>query len=456
MASILLHVPGMVAIVTIAIGATLSLCFQKTRATQNEAFDLQRQILIINCRDITTGQPLPDRHKARIVPNQRLKTAFGIDNIFTTEDTEWAGKFRKLAIDTLRKALRMDPESQDEKADWSLLAKNMSFAVQQHLQTEGNSINLAKLVQFITLKVTIGYLFDIPEQILRNNKDAIVSIASRVNELWIQSKEGNGDNESIPAWHEEQALIQNLLAVIPDHDPRNPRETPMNLILPAYETMWRVVFRGLLEVRFRGSHKHDSIHHKRLLTTYLQEPNNANNWRKEYDKLNIKPNCHHTVATIDVVKEILRLYPPTRRIYRKYPDHEHFVSADLEKMHRNRDLAGDDAQAFRPARWLQIRQRFLNDAGGYKKKSRGGLKDFEEELGFMPFARICPAGNRMTNAFGWKMIALLAGSLIQGLDRLDGKWVLQAGEKGDELPSFGKALSSGREDYLSLVYERSD
>lgn len=454
MDSILLHDSGLIAIVTIAIGAPLLLYLRKTWVTRNETFDLRQQILIINCRDLTTGQPLPNRNEARTVPNQRLKTTFGIDNIFTTEDTEWASKFRKLAIDTLRKAVRMDSASQDEKPDWSLLVRNMKSAVQQHLQAEGDSVNLAKLVQFVTLKISISYLFDVPEQVLSNNKDAIMSIANRINELWIQSKGGDDDKRSVPTWHKEHAIIQNLLVVIPNHDPRNPRSNPMNLILPAYETMWRAVFRGLLEVCFRGNHNHDHVHYKELLIAYLQEPSNADNWRCKHDNLNLNHNYHHTVATIDVVKEILRLYPPTRRIYRKYPDREPFVSADLEKMQRNRDLAGDDPQAFRPARWLEIRQRFLNEAGDCKTEARG-LKDFEEELGFMPFARVCPAGNRATHAFGWKMIALLLGSLIQGLDRLDGEWALRAGEKGDELPVCGKALSSGREDYLSLVYEKT-
>ncbi|KAG8163841.1 hypothetical protein KVR01_005759 [Diaporthe batatas] len=273
----------------------------------------------------------------------------------------------------------------------------MRSAVQQYLQAERNSVNLAKLVQFVTLKVSIGYLFKVPEQDLDNKKDVIISIANRINDLWILSKGSGSDGRSIPAWHEEQGIIQDLLTIIPDHDPRDPRRNPMNLILPAYETMWRAVFR----------------------------------------------------ATIDVVKEILRLYPPTRRIHRKYPDHEPFISADLEKMHRNRDLAGDDPQAFRPARWLEIQQRFLDDA-----RART-LKEFEEHLGFMPFAGVCPAGNRTTYAFGWKMIALLAGSLIEGLDQLDGGWVLRAGKKGDELPPYGKALGSERVDYLSLVYKKT-
>lgn len=454
MDSILLPGSGLAAIATIALGALLLLYLYKTRVPQNEAF-LRQQILIIDCKDLITGRPLSNRNIVRAVPNQRLKTTFGIDNIFTTEDTEWAGKFRRLAIDTLRKALRMNPAGQNEKPDWSLLVRNMRSAVRQHLQSERDSINLAKLVQFVTLKVSIGYLFDIPEQHLTNNKNAIMSIANRINELWILSKSDGGDKRVVPAWHKEQVIIQNLLTVIPNHDPRNPRNNPMNLILPAYETMWRAVFRGLLEVYFRGNHNHDHAHYKELLVTYLQDPNNSDNWKNKHDDLNSHHSYHHTVATIDIVKEILRLYPPTRRIYRKYPDREFFVSADLEKMQRNRDLAGDDPQAFRPVRWLEIRQKFLNNAGNCKTEARGGLKDFEEQLGFMPFARVCPAGNRTTHAFGWKMIALLAGSLIQGLDRLDGKWALRAGEKGDELPVSGKALGSGREDYLSLVYEKT-
>ncbi|KAI1521642.1 hypothetical protein PtrSN001C_012156, partial [Pyrenophora tritici-repentis] len=36
-------------------------------------------------------------------------------------------------------------------------------------------------------------------------------------------------------------------------DPTKPTENPMNLLLPAYETMWRVVIRCFLEIKYCGA-----------------------------------------------------------------------------------------------------------------------------------------------------------------------------------------------------------
>lgn len=239
MNSILLTGPSLTALVTtIATGALLLLHLFKTWVTQNKdkAF-LRQQLRIIACKDLTTGRPLPDRNAARTIPNRRLKPTFGIDNIFTTEDTEWAGNFRKLAIDTLIQTLRMDSTTQNEKPDWSVLVRNMRSAVQQYLQAERDSVNLAKLVQFVTLKVSIGYLSKVPEQDLSKKKDAIISIANRINDLWILSKGSGGDERSIPAWDEEQDIIQNLLTVIPDHNREISTGTRIGLSRMATSTM---------------------------------------------------------------------------------------------------------------------------------------------------------------------------------------------------------------------------
>ncbi len=228
----------------------------------------------------------------------------------------------------------------------------------------------------------------------------------------------------------------------------------MNFILPAYETMWRVVLRGVLEIHFRGAPNADEW--RGLLANYLQSQD-PTIWTKKDDVME--------TSAIDVIKEILRVYPPTRRIYRRLPDRSEIVSADLEKMHRNGKLATatEDPDRFRPERWIQIKQAYEDE----EVKETGAravgtpleeftLRDFEEWCGFMPFAKTCPAGGKTTQAFGIKMIALLVASSIQGFEGLEGQWELQAEQEADELPELDTALKSGREDYLSLMYRKVD
>lgn len=110
----------------------------------------------------------------------------------------------------------------------------------------------------------------------------------------------------------------------------------------------------------------------------------------------------------DVIKEILRLYPPARRVYRRFPGENDDSVADLEKCHQNYKLAGDDAEIFRPSRWVTIRELKSQEAQGMK------LRDFEaRNLGFLPFATRCPAGMGDTGGFGFKMISFLIGALLE-------------------------------------------
>jgi hypothetical protein len=82
------------------------------------------------------------------------------------------------------------------------------------------------------------------------------------------------------------------------------------------------------------------------------------------------------------------------------------------------------------------------------KKNIKDRKRKEEELGFFPFAFTCPAGTDDTNAFGWKMIALLVGSINSGLAD---HWELDV---VGCLPSIGTLLDSSRNSYSELRLRR--
>lgn len=70
-------------------------------------------------------------------------------------------------------------------------------------------------------------------------------ITESTNNLWIQSK-GN----AVPVELDKHDLEEALAQVIPRERRSNPRENPLNLIIPAYRAIWRVVLSGVLQVAF--------------------------------------------------------------------------------------------------------------------------------------------------------------------------------------------------------------
>jgi Fe-S-cluster formation regulator IscX/YfhJ len=400
--------------------------------------EILTQTRIVERKDIITGRFLPTRLEARAAPNHRLKLAFGIDNAFTATDQKHASKFIGDAKRKLQDALGLPGEAAREaKADWQPLLATMRRAVARALYDQHDSVDLAKTIQFVTLKVTLEYLFGLPPD-SPDTSAAIAFVANKINELWLDSKTLEPSNrhntfgslidrlrsyytasEALTPWRQQKEMHENLLKLVPHFDPLVATENPMNYILPAYETMWRAVYRGLLEIHFTDTASEDSQAWKDSLNRFFQNPIKKN-WKEEDEVMQL--------SALNVTAEIFRLYPPTRRIYRKYPNKDEFVKADLERLHRNPLLAPYDPETFRPERWLGIKEKFLQEKSTYvgKKVRQGmkpekvGLKDFEEDMGFMPFAKICPAGGGDTQAFGWKMIALLIAALMEGFNGLAG------------------------------------
>ena len=377
--------------------------------------------------------------------------AFGIDNIFTTYDPKQALEFKLHVRRMMRRAV-LDSKGEE---NWRPLIAHIRSAVRRELAKCQSRIRISDLVQFVTLNVSLMYLFadDVESQQLHKCDERVKFIAKRINSLWMESK--GRPSEGLPDWGDQidmHSAIDYILMIDPEDEELN----PMNLILPAYEGMWRAVLRGVLEIS-KARIGHDPAQWKQTLGVFQSEPTIAN-W-KTGDR-------DFELSTLDIVKEILRLYPPTRRVKRLYPDEDDFQEADLEKMHRHPRLAGRDPETFRPDRWVQIKKDFaaMTDQSHFNPVSWYGpshkkltLKEYEEEtLGFMPFARVCPAGKETTQEFGWKMIALLVASVIEGLEGLDGTWTLRAEDARDQLPPVGTALKSRRYDYLSLVFEKDN
>ncbi|MCJ1458325.1 hypothetical protein MMC28_008696 [Mycoblastus sanguinarius] len=340
--------------------------------------------------------------ESRAHPNQRLVRAFLIDNAFTTTDDGYRKRFRAHAASKIKLS----------DANW----KRVAELAQQLIGTtlvghDGKNqlgIRLDNLVQSISLKISLHVLFH-PDS-LELDDEAVLEIASSINHLWVGSKRSNN-----PADEEKQRL-RNALATIFPHLGSSARENPLNLILPAYETMWRIVLFCFIEVAFHQGAKPGWA---TLLTHYLADPTKA----RFEQRGTSTPNA---VSAADIVNEALRLYPPTKRVYRQLhmsgKSEPELVAADIEACHRIPAIWGDDVRTFRPSRWSEVG----NDA----------------REAFMPFGGstfVCTA----KQDFGPRMVGVLVAALAARIEA--GEWKLEVGAAGSDR---GQELS-GREPLVS-------
>lgn len=197
--------------------------------------------------------------------------------------------------------------------------------------------------------------------------------------------------------------------------------------------------RCVMEMKYRGAPKGPEWNE--LLQQFL---------RSEEDGAFSKPG-KDGVSALDVVKEVLRLYPPSNSVHRQYEAHGGHtpivLKADIKACHHSKLLGNEDPLVFRPKRWQEL-SREVRDSNKDFGSIMGEIKRKEEDLGFMPFAFSCPAGSGETKAFGMKMIALLTGVIC---NRLGNDWEL---EDGTCLPGIGVPLDSDRTSYLDLYLTR--
>lgn len=356
-----------------------------------------------------------DPRESRAIPNKRLVHAFGINNCFTTAEKQRCAAFKALAT----KLVILDEE------EWIWLADEVDGVCKRHLCSQTMQ-NLSGLIQLVTMKSVLGPLCGFDSS--RTDVDAELQVlASEINLQWLRSKEGLTEENKFV----NQTRLRQALAVIaPAWDGRDETENPLNLILPGYETLWRVVLRGFLEVVYRAKEP-DRANWGRALQDFVVDPS--------LDQLDTVIPQYGGVSVHMIVKEALRLYPPTRRIYRAYQvgKAEPFeASADIEALHRDVATWGSDALKFDPTRWLG-----QCDHACFRKDN------------FMPFGNqpfVCVARGRGVKEgekclpFGVSMIAVILGGLVAAAGD-DTKLVCAGSEWKTDEP-----LKTGREDYCEI------
>ena len=424
------------------------------------------QILACKGYDNTGAKNLFPNVKSRAIPNRRLIQAFDIDNSFTTSEGERrrefnleAGKAIKMTeakvsttelnvVSSPEKLVCARPEHRDNLFSFNFLGNTWYLTVPKGCAdidimkwqqvavfaeelvgqailpsnpatvSQSASVTLDSLVRSVCLKIVLHVLFN--KNQLELDNESIATITESINTLWIQSK---GDDK--PSKADKSTLRKALANFSLDMDSFNKRENSLNLIIPSYETLWRVVLAGFLQVTFvRGA----SPKWRSALEHFLANPTIAA--RKEF----VQDSKDFPVSVDHLVKETLRLYPSVKRVYRQLnmdngPGPED-VAANIEACQRNKEVWGADAQCFVPSRWITASNEAQNSYMAF---------------GVSPF--VCPAKGE----FGPMIIGILMAAFTHHLS--SEKWHLNSGEGSLDIVQHGldKALS-GEE---PLVSDRS-
>ena len=316
---------------------------------------------------------------SRGIPHQRLVRAFGIDNGFTTLDDDYRRAFRSEAQNRLSHAT---------KEGWRRIAgKALAMASSYAMKITGHRRHsLDQVVQIISLRMVLEALLGLDPDNLGDGD--VLRIAEQINRLWIESKSSTESDavgiEQFRPYFETLGIRQ-----------KNPGDNPLNLLLPAYETLWRLVGRCLIEVVFRPAANSEWLD---VLKEFLKRPDDTKTFQGEAGG--------GKVPVLFLVKEALRLYPPTRRIYRAFhmtsKAEPEVIAADIEACHRLTTVWGDDSDKYKPARWFSANAA-MNRA-------------------FMPFGGspyLCPAGG----SFAPRMIGVLVAAIASSISVTD--WQLE-------------------------------
>jgi hypothetical protein len=362
-----------------------------------------------DCRCIIAGARLPDGrkneippHRSRAIENGSLRVAFGIDNAFTTSDSDNV----KQHVGEAANLLILD------QAQWDATFCMARQTIQRWLEHRPPKIrfNLTSLVRIVSLRVMIGVFFDIGKDV---KECELLGLAECINRTWIDSK----DETTLVAFENNHELRHYLSAVFPGQS-ISEQQNPLNWILPGFETLWRVVLRALIETRFKSGQRHPEW--QQIMVAFAERPT-----MEQFRGISAADGIYAE----DIVNEAIRLYPPTRRVHRQFQidGSSRSVAADIEACHRRVDIWGPDALQFNPARW--------------KKPTR------QQKDAFLPF-RASPFACPAKPTFGPRMIGLLVGAV---LGQLGGVWRLELmqGESIQHIEA-GKPLGSERDAYEQL------
>lgn len=188
---------------------------------------------------------LGERLQLRSQPNHRLVQAFGINNSFTTFNINVHEKFFQTAKTPLQRITTEDWKSLFRQAE-SLLKRDI-----HHAWTDENGIvanlNLAPCVRALCFRIVSVILFRADSSLMTDND--VLNITQGINSQWLKSKSVSGPIDGLSA---SLSLNNTLNRVLQDCSPYSGSpEEALEVLLPAYETLWRVVLLTFVHMSHR-------------------------------------------------------------------------------------------------------------------------------------------------------------------------------------------------------------
>ncbi|CAK7212674.1 hypothetical protein SEUCBS140593_001582 [Sporothrix eucalyptigena] len=259
---------------------------------------------------------LASRLALRAKANQHLVEALGIHNSLTTDNLATHKSFLRQATHRLKRMAT--PEH------WRQLFVHCSGVLQQGIvdYQDNGHLPLAGLARSICLQSVMCNLF----QVTRLAKEDVDTVCDEINKQWVLSKEAVGTIQ-------QSVLLNNALARLLQHGdgPDMSPQQALELILPAYEALWRVVLLTYVTVCFRS----DGAGYKQLQRVDVPSV--------------LGTGCAEDKELLKIAKEGLRLFPSSKSIYRARSsllDDTTTVVANVCALHRDKEIWGSDALLF--------------------------------------------------------------------------------------------------------------
>ncbi|EED22477.1 conserved hypothetical protein [Talaromyces stipitatus ATCC 10500] len=319
------------------------------------------------------------KYESKSVPSEPIQRGFRIQNAFTSDNKSYVEEFVKIS----RNLINISSDN------WEIIVSATQDAVRrwksdaQGACESRREVELVPMVQSITLNAVLTAFFFLRKKVTTNDVTfkSLSNLAEAINETWIMSKK---EDTFIP-FEQNDKLRSALIEVLPDGNISDPCENPLNLILPGFETMWRVVLRGFLEVAYKAGKEHP-------------------NWREALIGYSEKPTA----------EQFKRASSPDGAAWKEanFPEPK-IIAADVEACHLSTSIWGKTAGKFDPLRWQKL------------------TKEQEEAFlafGSKPFE--CPA----KPVFGPRLVGVLVGTL---LDAFPHHWTL--------VSAYGDAVEFGTE-----------
>ncbi|KIY53789.1 hypothetical protein FISHEDRAFT_32633 [Fistulina hepatica ATCC 64428] len=333
--------------------------------------------------------PAKEMRTARARANSRLRGLLRLTNAFVSEDATVHREF----VSAMHKLIR-------PPTDWFSLRDIATLAVREALQgTESVPFDL--FIGQVTLQtICSGLLQSLPMPSI-DRRGHFRAAARGITRLCLASKAAAATHLDTTA---SRILHHDLRELLPDAT-RFPN--PIDYILPPYETMWRVVATLI-------AYTYHDLDYRQVLYGLYEQPTS-----EQFIDHKIYLNKSR-VSAQDMVRETLRVHPPTKRIGRVMPDsswirhilgltHDVLHRADVEAAQRKASVWGEAPGIWRPERFI---------------KGKGGAHSSAQLLAFGYGPGACIAREWAPMAIG-----VIAGAILYALEELGMEYSIVRGPR---------------------------